>query len=152
MKTFARPSIVRQGWYLVGSSRKLAPGRVQDVELGSRRLVLYRDDEGRAHAVADRCPHLGSDLALAHIAPHGLRCEFHGWCWSADGQCVEAPGNSQLPMDRRVRAGRRGARALCGIRGAAAGVVSEPRPGPLRSALLFASTYAFPAIGFPLVT
>ena len=102
MGTFAVPGVVRQGWYLVGSARKLREGRVQDVELGSRRIVLYRDFDGRAHAVADRCPHLGSDLALAHVTPHGLRCNFHGWCWGSDGKCVDAPANPQLP-NRRLR-------------------------------------------------
>jgi nitrite reductase/ring-hydroxylating ferredoxin subunit len=101
-RTFARPGVVRQGWYLVGSARKLRAGRVRDVELGSRRLVLYRDLEGRAQVVADRCPHLGSDLALARVTSKGLRCEFHGWCWASDGRCVEAPGNPSLPP-RRLR-------------------------------------------------
>jgi phenylpropionate dioxygenase-like ring-hydroxylating dioxygenase large terminal subunit len=102
MRNFAVPDVVRQGWYLVGSARKLGEGHVQDVELGSRRVVLYRDFDGRAHTVSDRCPHLGSDLALAHVTPHGLRCDFHGWCWGADGTCVDAPGNPQVP-NRRLR-------------------------------------------------
>jgi phenylpropionate dioxygenase-like ring-hydroxylating dioxygenase large terminal subunit len=101
-RTFAIPNIVRQGWYLVASSRQLKPGAVRDVEIGSRRLVLYRDLEGRAHAVDDRCPHLGSDLALAHVTRDGLLCEFHGWCWGSGGACVAAPGNPGLP-GRRLR-------------------------------------------------
>jgi nitrite reductase/ring-hydroxylating ferredoxin subunit len=72
------------------------------VEFGSRRLVLYRDLAGVAHVVDDRCPHLGSDLALGHVTDAGLRCEFHGWCWGADGKCVDAPGNSP-PPSRRLR-------------------------------------------------
>ena len=95
--TFARPGVVRQGWYLVGSARKLWTGRVRAVEVGWRRLVLYRDSAGRPHVVADRCPHLGSDLALAQVTPRGLRCRFHGWCWKADGSCAAAPGSASLP-------------------------------------------------------
>src|SRR6266508_2402208 len=44
--TFARPGVVRQGWYLVGSSRTLRAGRVRALEIGARRLVLYRSREG----------------------------------------------------------------------------------------------------------
>lgn len=99
---FARPGVVRQGWYLLARSSNVRTGRVRQVELGSRRLVLYRDLEGRAHVVDDRCPHLGSDLALAHVTPQGLRCEFHGWCWGADGSCVDAPGNPGF-VRRRLR-------------------------------------------------
>jgi phenylpropionate dioxygenase-like ring-hydroxylating dioxygenase large terminal subunit len=61
---------------------------------------LYRDHQGRPHVVADRCPHLGSDLALADVTPQGLRCKFHGWCWGEDGSCVEAPGNAKPPRRR----------------------------------------------------
>jgi phenylpropionate dioxygenase-like ring-hydroxylating dioxygenase large terminal subunit len=100
--TFAHPGVVRQGWYLVASCRKLRPGRLRAVEIGSRRLVVYRDVEGRAHVVADRCPHLGSDLALGHVTAQGLLCTFHGWCWGSDGLCVDAPGNA-TPPSRRLR-------------------------------------------------
>jgi phenylpropionate dioxygenase-like ring-hydroxylating dioxygenase large terminal subunit len=101
-RTFARPGVVRQGWYLISSARKLPAGRVREVEVGPRRLVMYRDHHGCAHVVANRCPHLGSDLALAHVTPQGLRCKFHGWCWGPDGACSDAPGNTS-PSGRRLR-------------------------------------------------
>jgi phenylpropionate dioxygenase-like ring-hydroxylating dioxygenase large terminal subunit len=99
---FARPGVIRQGWYLLCASRKLRTGRVRHLEVGARRLVLYRDLAGRAHVADGRCPHLGSDLALAHVTARGLHCEFHGWCWDSDGACVDAPGNPTLPR-RRLR-------------------------------------------------
>jgi phenylpropionate dioxygenase-like ring-hydroxylating dioxygenase large terminal subunit len=99
---FAHPGVVRQGWYLAGSATKLRAGRLGHVEMGSRRLVLYRALDGTPHAVDDRCPHLGSDLTLAHVTPEGLRCDFHGWCWGPDGMCVSAPGNPSPPR-RRLR-------------------------------------------------
>src|SRR5436189_632058 len=95
--TFARPGVIRQGWYLLSSSRKLGSGRIRVAEIGDRRLVTYRDLAGLTHVVDDRCPHLGSDLALAHVTPQGLLCEFHGWCWGSRGTCVEAPGNVMPP-------------------------------------------------------
>jgi phenylpropionate dioxygenase-like ring-hydroxylating dioxygenase large terminal subunit len=100
--TFAQPGVVRQGWYLLMPSRRVRIRGVRDVELGARRLVIYRGVDGNAHVVDDRCPHLGSDLALGHVTPHGLRCDFHGWCWAPDGSCVEAPGNA-TPPSRHLR-------------------------------------------------
>lgn len=100
--TFARPGVVRQGWYLIGSGRTLRTGRLRDVDVGARRLVTYRDLEGCAHVVNHRCPHLGSDLALADVTAQGLRCNFHGWCWGNDGACAAAPGNATPPR-RRLR-------------------------------------------------
>lgn len=100
--TFARPGVVRQGWYLVARSSRVRAGTIRPVDLGSRRLLVHRALDGRAHVTDDRCPHLGSDLALARVTPQGLRCEFHGWCWGPDGSCVEAPGNPE-PIRRRLR-------------------------------------------------
>ena len=100
--TFASPGAVRQGWYLMARTSTIGPGRVLPVDLGARRLIVYRDLDGRAHVTDDRCPHLGSDLALARVTPQGLRCDFHGWCWGDDGSCVEAPGNP-APIHRSLR-------------------------------------------------
>jgi phenylpropionate dioxygenase-like ring-hydroxylating dioxygenase large terminal subunit len=100
--TFARPGVVRQGWYLLVSSRRLREGQLRPVELGPRRLVVYRDLDRRVQVVSDRCPHLGSDLALGSVTADGLLCKFHGWCWGPDGRCTEAPGNARLPR-RQLR-------------------------------------------------
>lgn len=97
---FANPRIVKQGWYVVGTSRGLRGKHPIPVEIGSRRLVAYRDASKRARVTNDRCPHLGSDLALADVTASGLRCVFHGWCWNEEGRCVEAPGNDPLPARR----------------------------------------------------
>ena len=59
---------------------------------------MYRDLDGLAHVVNDRCPHLGSDLALASVEEQGLVCTFHGWCWGSDGHCTDAPGNARPPL------------------------------------------------------
>ena len=51
--TFARPG-VRQGWYLVGSTRQLPPGRLRTVDIGPRRPVLYRDLDRAGDTALDR--------------------------------------------------------------------------------------------------
>lgn len=99
---FADASQVKQGWYLLGRSGGLRRNQVRAVEVGPRRLVVYRDAGGGVHVTADRCPHLGSDLALGRVTPAGLRCAFHGWCWDSDGACAEAPGQPSAPK-RRLR-------------------------------------------------
>jgi phenylpropionate dioxygenase-like ring-hydroxylating dioxygenase large terminal subunit len=90
-RAFADAASVSQGWYLMDRSRALRAGKIRSVEVGPRRVLLYRDLDGRAHVTGDRCPHLGSDLALARVTRAGLRCSFHGWCWGADGVCTTAP-------------------------------------------------------------
>lgn len=101
--TFAQPGRVRQGWYVVARSRSLRAAKMRTAEIGPRHVVVYRDLDGGVHVTDRRCPHLGSDLALGRVTPDGLRCAFHGWCWSHDGgACAAAPGNSAVPP-RRLR-------------------------------------------------
>ena len=121
------------GLVLVESSRRLRAEQVRAVELDRRRLVMYRDHAGIAHVVDDRCPHLGSDLALGHVTDAGLRCEFHGWCWGADGKCVDAPGNDPPPSRRLRHYARSNDGVSCG-RGSGASRPSRCRRCPRISA------------------
>jgi phenylpropionate dioxygenase-like ring-hydroxylating dioxygenase large terminal subunit len=100
---FASPDAVTQSWYVAGRSGSVARGRVRLLELGPRRIAVYRDADGQAHAVDARCPHLGADLTRGTVCSDGLRCAFHGWTFGPDGACTKAPGHPQ-PPDRRARA------------------------------------------------
>jgi phenylpropionate dioxygenase-like ring-hydroxylating dioxygenase large terminal subunit len=99
---FASPTAVTQSWYVAARSASLAAGRTRACELGSRRIALYRDEHGRAHAIDARCPHLGADLALGTVCGSDLRCAFHGWTFGPDGACTSAPGYAEAPA-RRAR-------------------------------------------------
>ena len=60
-----------------------APRRVL---LADRPYVLFRDGEGRAAALADRCPHRFAPLSAGVVSPDGrLACKYHGWSFDAAG-------------------------------------------------------------------
>ena len=65
------------------------------VTLLGQRLVLWRGDDGSAHAWDDRCPHRGASLSLGCVrsGPLGsqLECAYHGWRFGAGGQVVSVP-------------------------------------------------------------
>jgi phenylpropionate dioxygenase-like ring-hydroxylating dioxygenase large terminal subunit len=99
---FANPAAIAQSWYVAAKSGAVTPGRTKAFELGARRIALYRDQHGRAHAVDARCPHLGADLTLGMVCSDGLQCAFHGWTFGPDGACTRAPGHATAPA-RRLR-------------------------------------------------
>jgi phenylpropionate dioxygenase-like ring-hydroxylating dioxygenase large terminal subunit len=101
-QVFANAQVVSRSWFSVLRSRRLARGRVRAVELGGRRLAVYRDEGGSAHVLDARCPHLGADLALGTVDDDGVRCAFHGWRFGPDGRCQDAPGHECAPQ-RRTR-------------------------------------------------
>ena len=40
-----------------------------------------------------RCawPHRRADLSYGYVEACGLRCNYHGWLFGADGKCLEQP-------------------------------------------------------------
>lgn len=102
MSHFNNPAVAVQSWYAVARSRRLGRGRVRTCQLLDRRLAVFRDTAGRAHALEAQCPHLGADLASGEVVEGALRCPFHHWRFGGDGRCVEAPGQPSLPR-RRAR-------------------------------------------------
>jgi phenylpropionate dioxygenase-like ring-hydroxylating dioxygenase large terminal subunit len=67
-------------------------------------LVLWRSDDG-VRAWRDLCVHRGAKLSLGHICqrPAGkcVVCPYHGWEYSASGQCGRIPAHpDQAPPAR----------------------------------------------------
>lgn len=79
-------------WYPVSPSDGLGRGP-QPIALLSMPLVLYRDGDGTARALVDRCPHRNLALSLGKVLPSGrLRCAYHGWEFDGAGRCRHIPG------------------------------------------------------------
>lgn len=97
MSAFADIGHVPEGWYVLGRSGALKPGRIATIQVGAREVVAYRSLDGKAHALDARCAHLGMHLAKGKVAPDGLECGFHGWCWGDEGACVRAAGQEKPP-------------------------------------------------------
>lgn len=56
-------------------------------------LVAFRDGDGVAHTLIDRCPHRNVPLSLGRVHEDGcLECDYHGWRFSGDGKCQAVPG------------------------------------------------------------
>ena len=73
-------------WYPLLESSELKRRPIGLQRLG-RRFVFWRTADGRAHAHADRCPHLGAALSGGTICEDRLVCPFHGFAFDADGAC-----------------------------------------------------------------
>lgn len=86
-------------WYVVARSTE-----VQEKPLGimlwQQAIALFRDSEGQIQAIEDRCPHRQVKLSHGQMLGDRLECAYHGWQFTALGQCVEVPylaKNQKLP-------------------------------------------------------
>lgn len=79
-------------WFPFTLSEGLKPdGKPERVRLLGENYVAFRATDGRVGFFLEGCPHRGASLALARNEDNALRCIFHGWKYSVDGRCVEAP-------------------------------------------------------------
>jgi phthalate 4,5-dioxygenase len=82
---------MRRYWQPVALISDLKQDTPMPVRIMSENLVLFRDGSGRPALIERRCPHRGMDLSFGRLEPNGLRCLYHGWLFSATGECLEQP-------------------------------------------------------------
>jgi phenylpropionate dioxygenase-like ring-hydroxylating dioxygenase large terminal subunit len=66
-------------------------------------LVMYRDSLGRIGAYPEACPHRGASLYFGRNEECGLRCNYHGWKFDVDGNCVDVPTETNPGFKDHIR-------------------------------------------------
>lgn len=93
---------IRNSWYIAGWTNQLEDKPVARTIMGEP-VVLFRDADGTAGALEDRCCHRGAPLTEGVMAPEGLQCGYHGLTFDINGNCTVNPGEP-IDSDRlRVR-------------------------------------------------
>ncbi len=82
-------------WYAAARAEELPRGRPLGRTLLGELLVLFRDERGDAHALADRCLHRNALLSEGVVVGGCVACPYHGWTYDADGRCVNVPSESR---------------------------------------------------------
>jgi phenylpropionate dioxygenase-like ring-hydroxylating dioxygenase large terminal subunit len=98
------PGMLWDFWYPALRSSEIRGRGLVKAMLLEVPLVLGRDEQGRAFATRDNCPHRGIPLSYGHFDGKTLECSYHGWKFDAcTGQCVEIPSlaeGDKLRIDR----------------------------------------------------
>lgn len=81
---------LRRYWHPVAVSAELTD-RPQRVRILGEDLVVFRDKQGRAGLLYERCMHRGSSLFYGKVEEEGLRCCYHGWLFDVSGNCKQQP-------------------------------------------------------------
>ncbi|MCG8350008.1 MAG: Rieske 2Fe-2S domain-containing protein [Chloroflexales bacterium] len=82
---------LREYWYPAMQSRDLYHNEPKPVTLLGDNLVFFRDANGKACALEDRCPHRSPLLSLGQVgvvAPGTITCRYHGMTFDGTGACV----------------------------------------------------------------
>ena len=86
---------------------ELAEGSLRRVDVNGSRILLARRN-GRIHAIAEVCSHLGGPLAEGEFTGTEVHCPWHGSCFSVeDGRVIHGPATHPQPcLEARVCEGR----------------------------------------------
>ena len=100
-------------WVDVAGEDELEDDEPMGVEAEGVPVVLVRED-GRVHALASRCNHMGGPLHDGAVEDGCIRCPWHGSVFRlADGSVARGPATApQSPFEVRVVEGRIQVRAL----------------------------------------
>jgi nucleotide-binding universal stress UspA family protein/nitrite reductase/ring-hydroxylating ferredoxin subunit len=71
------------------------PGHGAVIEIGGKRLAVYRDDSGAIHALSPRCTHMGCTVDW-NDADKSWDCPCHGSRYRTDGEVIQGPAEKAL--------------------------------------------------------
>jgi 5,5'-dehydrodivanillate O-demethylase len=84
--------LMRRYWQPIAAASEFDDDRTtKPVRLMGENLVLYKDLSGNFGLIDRHCCHRSADLSYGFVEKHGLRCNYHGWLYDHDGNCLEMP-------------------------------------------------------------
>ena len=93
-----------KGWFCVGLSKELAPGRIESRAFMGREVVLFRTASGVPALMDAYCPHMGAHMGKGgEICGESIRCPFHYFEFEPKGTCVATPYGGPAPRSARAR-------------------------------------------------
>jgi phenylpropionate dioxygenase-like ring-hydroxylating dioxygenase large terminal subunit len=96
-------AFLRNAWYAAAWASELKSDLLPRTILGEK-IVLFRQQNSEAAALADRCPHRFVPLHRGKIKGDTIECGYHGLCFAADGSCTSNPhGTGAIPKAAVVK-------------------------------------------------
>ncbi|MDH6287756.1 phenylpropionate dioxygenase-like ring-hydroxylating dioxygenase large terminal subunit [Rhodococcus opacus] len=96
---------LKNAWYMAAWSQDLGVGKLLSRTIIGVPVVLYRSNDGVAHALMDRCPHRFAPLSRGGLNDRGIACGYHGLEFDHDGVCIRNPHPSgKIPKRAHVNA------------------------------------------------
>jgi nitrite reductase/ring-hydroxylating ferredoxin subunit len=81
----------------VDSPEQILPGEGAILRKEGQRIAIYRDEDGKVHALSAACTHLGCVVSW-NAAETSWDCPCHGSRFSVDGQILHGPASTPLEV------------------------------------------------------
>ncbi|WAB92974.1 aromatic ring-hydroxylating dioxygenase subunit alpha [Pseudomonas citronellolis] len=94
---------LKNAWYMAAWNQELDAGLLGRTIIGIP-LVLFRDENGKAAALHDRCPHRFAPLSAGELRDGRVMCKYHGLRFAPNGECSDNPWGGKTPAACKVGA------------------------------------------------
>ena len=84
---------LRRYWHPVALTAEVSTTPLQIKILGED-LIIFKTIESKIGLVHKNCPHRRTSLFYGKCESKGIRCCYHGWLFSPDGEILETPGEN----------------------------------------------------------
>ena len=68
----------------------------KEIRILGEDLVIFKTTENKIGLVHKNCPHRRASLVYGKCEKKGIRCCYHGWLFSPDGEILETPGEDPI--------------------------------------------------------
>ena len=82
---------LRRYWHPISLSSELKK-QPKSIKVLGEDLILFRTPTKYLGLVHKNCPHRNASLEYGKCEDRGIRCCYHGWLFSPDGEILETPG------------------------------------------------------------
>ena len=82
---------LRRYWHPVALTSEVS-STPKEIKILGEDLVIFKTKKGEIGLVHKACPHRRASLVYGKIENEGIRCCYHGWLFSTNGEIVETPG------------------------------------------------------------
>ncbi len=91
-------------WYMAAWASELPEGGILARTILGTPLVLFRDGDGKAAVLDDRCPHRRFPLSKGWLTDGAIVCGYHGFRFDGTGTCVHVPSQTRPVASQKTRA------------------------------------------------
>ena len=88
-------------WYVAAKSVQVKANAPFGMQVLGRKIVLWRDQAGKAHALEDYCPHRGAPLSRGEVHEGNIACRYHGITLDGNGTILRVPAMPECILEGR---------------------------------------------------
>ena len=92
----ARDGQLKENWYVACQSSALSADKPLKRVIYDLPMVLFRDEQGAAVCLPDRCLHRHSPLSAGKVECGKIVCPYHGWRYNSKGELDYIPSEKNV--------------------------------------------------------